>query len=130
MIMGIILVAITFWIVVGAVAIANGYFVYQVRLARYRVMQTLAEKSQPVPLELFQGPRMPAPVGMMRGAIVLMCLGAAFGIFFWSMTSESFFHGPIESAQWLPTLGLLPFSIGLALLLMARNERPIAPKEG
>jgi hypothetical protein len=123
MIMGFVAVAITFWAVIGIVIVANGYFVYQVRMARYRVMQTLAEKGQPVPLELFNGPRKSAPVGLMRGGVVLICIGLALGTFFWSMTAQSMFHGPIEGASWLPTLGLFPFMIGLALLLMAMFER-------
>jgi len=112
-----------FWVVIGAVLIANGFFVYQVRMARYRVMQTLAEKGQPVPVELFNGAVRQAHSGMMRGAIVLLCLGVAFATFFWSMTSVSIFHGPIESALWLPTLGLFPIMLGFALLLMALLER-------
>ena len=116
-------VAITFWVVIGVVVVANGFFVYQVRAARYRVMQTLAEKGQPVPIELFNGPRRAAPVGLMRGGIVLVFIGVALMTFFWSMTAQSYFHGPIESASWLPTLGLFPLMIGLALLLMALFER-------
>ncbi|HXC56418.1 MAG TPA: DUF6249 domain-containing protein [Rhizomicrobium sp.] len=123
MIEGVIAVAIMFWAVIGIVIVANGYFVYQVRMARYRVMQTLADKGQPVPLELFNGPRRAAPVGMMRGAIVLLCIGGALGFFFWSMTAQSVFHGPIENVAWLPTLALFPIMIGVALLLMARLER-------
>lgn len=116
-------VAITFWLVIGIVVVANGFFVYQVRAARYRVMQTLAEKGQPVPVELFNGPKRSAPVGLMRGGIILSFIGFALMGFFWSMTSQSYFHGPIESASWLPTLGLFPLMIGLALLLMALFER-------
>ena len=112
-----------FWIVVGAVLIANGFFVVVVRMARYRVLLTLAEKGQPVPVELFNGAARQAPVGMMRGAIVLICLGIALGVFFWSMTAQSIFHGPIASAAWLPTIALFPVMIGLALLLMALSER-------
>jgi hypothetical protein len=116
-------VGTVFWVVVGAVLIANGFFVYQVRVARYRVMQTLAEKGQPVPVELFNGAVRTAHTGMMRGAIVLLCIGVALATFFWSMTSVSIFHGPIESALWLPTIGLFPIMIGFALLLMALIER-------
>jgi hypothetical protein len=123
MIEGFVTIAITFWLVIAIVLVANGYFVYQVRMARYRVMQTLAEKGQPVPLELFNGPRRSAPVGLMRGGIILVCIGVALGAFFWSMTSQSAFHGPIESANWLPTLGLFPFMIGFSLLVMAMFER-------
>lgn len=123
MIEGFVVIAIAFWVVIAVVLVANGFFVYQVRMARYRVMQTLAEKDQPVPLELFNGPRRTAPVGLMRAGIVLVFLGMALMAFFWSMTSQSFFHGPIDNASWLPTLGLFPFMIGLALLLMAMFER-------
>ena len=123
MIAGFIAVAIMFWAVIGFVLVANGYFVYQVRLARYRVMQTLADKGQPVPLELFNGPRRSAPVGLMRGGIVLVCIGVALMMFFWAMTDQSIFHGPIESASWLPTIGFFPFMIGVALLVMAMFER-------
>ncbi len=120
---GLFAVAIMFWAVIGIVIVANGYFVYQVRMARYRVMQTLADKNQPVPIELFNGEQRRAPVGLMRAGIILVCIGIALGTFFWSMTAQSIFHGPIESASWLPTIGLFPFMIGLALLLMAMLER-------
>jgi hypothetical protein len=117
------MLAALFWVVIGIVVVANGYFVYQVRMARYRVMQTLADKGQPVPVELLRGPRTTANVGLLRGAIVLICLGVALGFFFWSMTAQSLFHGPIESAAWLPTLALFPIMLGLALLLMAMLGR-------
>lgn len=120
---GLFAVAIAFWAVIGAVIIANGYFIYQVRMARYRVMQTLADKGQPVPPEMLNGPRRPAPVGLMRGGIVLVCIGIALGTFFWSMTAQSIFHGPIQSASWLPTIAMLPLMIGIALLAMAMFER-------
>jgi hypothetical protein len=123
MIESVMLVAISFWIVIGVVLVANGYFVYQVRMARYRVMQTLADKGQPVPPELLSGNVRRAPVGLMRGAIILLCLGGALTIFLWSMTAQSIFHGPIEDVAWLPTVGFFPIAIGLALFLMAMLER-------
>jgi uncharacterized membrane protein YidH (DUF202 family) len=123
MMMHVAAVAITLWLVIGVVLILNGYFVYQVRMARYRVMQTLAEKGQPVPVELFNGPVRRAPVGLMRGGIVLVCIGLALGTFFWSMTAQSIFAGPIQHASWLPTIGFFPLMIGVALLLMALLER-------
>src|SRR5215472_14391301 len=122
MIMGFVFVAIVFWAMIGFVFVANGYFVYQVRMARYRVMQTLADKGQPVPPELLSGNVRRAPVGLMRGAIILLCLGGALSIFFWSMTAQSIFHGPIQDVAWLPTIGLFPMAIGFALLLMALLE--------
>ncbi|HEY4943872.1 MAG TPA: DUF6249 domain-containing protein [Rhizomicrobium sp.] len=120
---GIFAVAVMFWTVIGVIVVANGYFIYQVRMARYRVMQTLADKGQPVPVELFNGPRRTAHVGMLRGAIVLLSLGSALGIFFWAMTAQSIFNGPIEHAAWLPSIALFPVMIGVALLLMAMLER-------
>ena len=120
---GLFAVAAMFWTVIGVIVVANGYFIYQVRLARYRVMQTLADKGQPVPLELFNGQRRTAHTGMLRGAIVLLCLGTALGFFFWSMTAQSIFHGPIEHAAWLPSIALFPVLLGFALLLMALLER-------
>lgn len=112
-----------FWVVIAIVLVANGYFVFQVRMARYRVMQTLAEKGQPVPAELLGGTKRTLHFGMLRGAIVLLCLGSALGVFFWSMTAQSIFHGPIEHAAWLPSVALFPLMLGLALLLMATFER-------
>ena len=120
---GLFAVAAMFWTVIGIIVVANGYFIYQVRMARYRVMQTLADKGQPVPIELFNGPRRTAHAGMLRGAIVLLSLGSALGLFFWSMTAQSIFHGPIENAAWLPTIALFPIAIGFSLLLMAILER-------
>jgi hypothetical protein len=123
----IVAAAIAFWVVIGVVLVANGYFVYQVRMARYRVMQTLADKGQPVPPELFTGVLRRAPAGLMRGGIVMTCLGLALGTFLWAMTAQSVFAGPIRDVGWLPTVALFPIMIGVALLLMAMFERRRAP---
>jgi uncharacterized protein DUF6249 len=120
---GLAVIAVTFWVVIGIVVVANGYFVYQVRMARYRVMQTLADKGQPVPIELFTGVLRRAPTGLMRGGIVMTCLGLALGGFLWAMTAQSVFAGPIHDVGWLPTVALFPLMIGVALLLMAMFER-------
>ncbi|MBS0471742.1 MAG: hypothetical protein JSR60_11770 [Proteobacteria bacterium] len=122
MMSGIVTVATVLWIVLGLVFIANGFFVYQVRMARYRVMQTLAEKGQPVPPELLGGSVRRAHAGMMRGGIILIGLGAAFGVFLWAMTEQSMFHGPV-GANWLPTLALFPLLLGLSLVLLAIFDR-------
>jgi hypothetical protein len=127
---GIAAMGVTFWLVIGAVFVANSYFAHNVRMARYRVMQTLADKGQPVPLELLNQPGKPggsSPVWLMRGGLVLISIGGALSIFFWSMSAQSIFHGPIESGQWLPTIGLFPLSIGIALVLLARHERSHTP---
>ncbi len=87
-------IATSFWVIIGVVVVANGYFVYQVRMARYRVMQSLADKGQPVPIELFNGEQRRAPVGLMRAGLILIAIGIALGTFFWSMTEQSVFHGP------------------------------------
>lgn len=123
MIDGLVMVAVIFWVVIGIVIVANGFFVYQVRMARWRVMQTLADKGQPVPIELFHGPARQAPLGLLRGGTILVALGVALGAFFWSMTAQSLFHGPIVDANWLPTIALFPIMIGVALLVMAMFER-------
>ncbi|MBV9044859.1 MAG: hypothetical protein JO348_12825 [Alphaproteobacteria bacterium] len=126
----ILFISITFWVVIAVVVVANGYFVYQVRMARYRVMQTLADKNQPVPPELFSGPRSSAHTGMIRGGIIMVALGFALGVFLWSMTAQSVFAGPIQGVGWLPTISLFPIAIGVSLLLMAMIGRgaPPAPK--
>ena len=118
-----IIVAVVFWLVIGTVIVANGYFVYQVRVARYRVMQSLADKNQPVPAEMFGGTAHSRPVGLMRGGIVLVCLGLAIGGFFWAMTDQWLFHGPIREVSWLPAVALFPLMIGISLLVIAMFER-------
>ncbi|HWD27170.1 MAG TPA: DUF6249 domain-containing protein [Rhizomicrobium sp.] len=123
----IVLAGVAIWVVVGIVLIANGYFVYQVRIARYRVMQTLADKGQPVPPELFTGVLRQAPVGLLRGGIVMTCLGLALGIFLWAMTAQSVFAGPIDNLGWLPTVAFFPIMVGVALLLMAMVDRRRLP---
>jgi len=123
MIDGIIRGAVIFWVVIGVVIVANGFFIWQARMARWRVMQTLADKGQPVPVELFHGPMRQAPLGLLRGGTVLVALGLALGVFFWSMTAQSPFNGPITEANWLPTIALFPIMIGVALLIMAMFDR-------
>lgn len=122
MMQGFVMIVIVFWVVIGIVVIANGYFVYQVRMARYRVMQTLADKGQPVPTELLGGNLRPAHTGLMRGGIVMLCLGLSLGGFLWAMTAQSLFQGPIHIG-WLPTVALFPLFLGIALVAMAVLDR-------
>jgi hypothetical protein len=128
-----ILVTAIFWIAIALIAVAASFFSYLSRTARYRMLQSLAEKGQPLPPELLAnlaeldtrgGPRQ-----SLRGGIVLVCIGVALAFFFWAMTGGGGFDGPIRGVSWLPAVGVFPFMVGVALLLIAVFDRhPPRPK--
>jgi hypothetical protein len=119
-----ILVTAIFWIAIALIAVAASFFSYLSRTARYRMLQSLAEKGQPLPPELLNtladsntGSR-----GTLRGGIILICIGSALAFFLWAMTNNGF-DGPIEHLSWLPAVGAFPIMIGLGLLLIAIFDR-------
>ncbi len=127
-----VLVTAIFWIAIALIAVAASFFSYMSRSARYRMVQSLAEKGQPLPPELMAsladanagtGPRQ-----SLRAGIVLVCIGVAIAFFFWALTGGGSFVG-VASVSWLPAIGIFPFMVGVALLLIALFDRhPPRPK--
>jgi hypothetical protein len=87
------------------------YFRHRRRVILHETLRTMVEKGQPIPPELLAGrvdagavgrPR--SASGDLRNGLVLVCVGAAL----------FYLHG-----KW----GLIPFAIGLALLIVSAFER-------
>jgi hypothetical protein len=121
---------IVVWLVIAVIAIAGIVFRFLTEMSRHHTMRVLAEKGQQIPPEIFGGDAASyyRTAASFRAGIVLMCIGVAAGVFFWAMTSDSgIFRGPISGISWLPVLGVIPFMLGFALLVIALFERRLPP---
>jgi hypothetical protein len=105
------------------------FFSYLNRRAKYRMIERLAEKGQPLTPEMLsgitngsggKGDKNPVTSG-----IFLMCIGVALAIFFWGLDG---FQMPWNGGDFLPVIGIFPFMVGLARVLGARAERREEPK--
>ena len=115
-----------FWIAVVAIVFVGNFFSYRERASRYRMIETLAEKGQPIPPEYlgngrrYYSWRYGNPVG---SGIYLMCIGVALFVFFWAMSGGGYpFSG--DGPNWLPFIGIFPFMVGLARVLAGLFDRP------
>jgi len=111
---------IAFWVMIGAVIITAIYFRHQGRMARTRLLQTLAEKGQPIPAGLLNGDLKTKTNPIARG-IVLISVGLAAILFLWAITSGTF--GEKAPDTWLPFLGAFPLFIGIAYLAIGLYQR-------
>ncbi len=112
-----------FWIAIAVIGVAGSFFSYMSRAARYRMLQSLAEKGQTLPPEVLANlADANASPRNIRAGVILVCIGIALAFFLWSMTSPVF-DGPIPHLSWLPSLGVFPFMIGVGLLLIAAFDR-------
>lgn len=123
-----------FWIVIGVIAVAAIYFRYLEQASRDKTLRTLAEKGQSIPPELLRydgrtyGYR---GGGTIRGGLILMAVGAGVAIMFWGMTGyDSSIEGMAARGAWLPTLGAIPFLIGVALFLSGLFDRRPPRQDG
>jgi len=113
-----------FWIAVVAIVFFGNFFSYRERVSRHRMIETLAEKGQPIPPEYVGNGgrhyswRYTNPIG---SGIYLMCVGVALFVFFWAMTSGGSFYG---TPSWLPFVGIFPFMVGLGRMLAGLFDRP------
>jgi len=120
--------ALILWGAIAVIVVAGNFFSYRSQASRHRMMETLAEKGQPIPPELMSNGRdyyhyrYRSPI---QSGIFLMCIGIALAVFFWAMTGGGDFvdsKGHIPS--WLPVVGIFPFMIGLARFLGGLFDRP------
>jgi Domain of unknown function (DUF6249) len=116
-----------FWIAVVAIVFFGNFFSYRERASRHRMIETLAEKGQPIPPEYlgngrrYYSMRYSNPVG---SGIYLMCIGIALFVFFWAFTGGG---NPLVgdyNHDWLPFVGIFPFMIGLGRMLAGLFDRP------
>lgn len=119
-----------FWIAIVLIVFFSVFFSYRERTSRYRMIEKLADKGQPIPPELLAngrdgyyryGYRYGSPI---RSGIFLMCIGVALAVFFWAMTGGGNLFEGDRMPNWLPFIGIFPFMTGLARLLAGIFDRP------
>jgi Domain of unknown function (DUF6249) len=115
-----------FWIAIVAMVFFGNFFAYRERASRHRMIETLAEKGQPIPPEYIGSGRRYSwrygnPVG---SGIYLMCVGVALFVFFWAITGGGNIFDGERMPSWLPFIGIFPFMVGVARLLAGLFDRP------
>jgi protein-S-isoprenylcysteine O-methyltransferase Ste14 len=118
--------SIVFWGAIVCFVLIGSYFKFKTRESEHRMLERLAEKGQAISPDLLanigrdDGHR----GGSITGALVLMFIGIGVAFMLWSMTGAGgFFQGDAGTPNWLPTVGLIPFLIGVALLIGRLFER-------
>ncbi|HVU21137.1 MAG TPA: DUF6249 domain-containing protein [Rhizomicrobium sp.] len=118
---------IIFWGAIVLIIVIVNFFSHRNMASRHRMIETLAEKGQPIPPELLmpmrgRDYRFYSPI---QSGIFLMCIGVALAVFFWAMTGGgNYFEGTDRMPSWLPFIGIFPFMVGLARFLGGLFDRP------
>jgi len=117
---------IIFWGAIVLIVVVSNYFSYKSSSSRHRMMETLAQKGQPIPPELLATTgrdryRYHNPI---QSGIFLMCIGVALAVFFWAMSGGGNYFDGEHMPSWLPFIGIFPFMIGLARFLGGIFDRP------
>ena len=116
---------IIFWGAIVLIVVITNYFSYKNMSSRHRMMETLAEKGQPIPPEMLASSRdryrYHNPI---QSGIFLMCIGVALAVFFWAMGGGGNLIEGDRMPNWLPVIGIFPFMIGLARFLGGFFDRP------
>lgn len=119
--------SLIFWGAIVMIVIVGNFFSYRTQASRHRMMETLAEKGQPIPPELLSGNRDYSRYhrSSVQSGIFLMCVGIALAVFFWAMSGGgNLMDGNGHMPNWLPVIGIFPFMVGLARLLGGIFDRP------
>lgn len=109
-------VAVVFWLVIGAIAVAGVIGSSYRATKKNELIERLIEKSQPVPPQLLEGSTYNWR-GFMIGGVVLTSMGVGLAIFFTALIT---WQVQGEGQRFLPFISAFPISIGVALLLIAR----------
>jgi hypothetical protein len=108
---------VIFWTAIVLIVFFSSFFSYRARAHRYRVIETLVEKGQPIPPELLSRDDhyRHGYYSSVQQGIFLMCIGVALAVFFWAFGGG--FGDGEHIPGWLPVVGIFPFMVGLARLL-------------
>jgi hypothetical protein len=130
--------AAVFWVAIVAVVFISSFFRYRERTSRHRMIETLAEKGQPIPpddfgYERYYGRHYWRYRSPIASGILLMCVGVALAVFLWGMTGGGNpfawdTGGDGHPPSWLPFVGVFPFMVGFARLLAGIFDRPQPPR--
>lgn len=126
---GLLNTAVT-WGAIVIIVVVSRYFRHQSRIAKYQMLEKMAEKGQTIPPDVLarddyrdRGCRDNATSGIM-----LMCVGIGLGLFFWALSGGyGIFHHPTNVPDWMVFVGVIPFMIGLGRLLTSLFVRPRPP---
>lgn len=115
------------WVAIVAVVFVACFFKYRERESHHRMIETLAQKGQPIPPELLTNGRFyksswhyGSPI---QSGIYLMCIGVALALFLWALSGGSNVFEGDRGPNWLPFVGIFPFMVGLARLLAGIVDR-------
>jgi len=119
---GAIAISLAFWIAVVAIVFIAVFFGHRAKMARYKLLETMAEKGQPISPDVLAslGDSRQKPKGGMTSGIFQMCIGVALAIFFWGL---GHFQNPFDGGSWLVVIGIFPFMVGLARVLACVFEK-------
>jgi len=115
-----------FWGAIVCFVLIGSFFRYKTRESEHRMLERLAEKGQTISSDLLSSISREdhRKGGGLRAGIVLMAVGIGVAFMLWAMTGGGgIFQGDAGSPNWLPTVGAIPFLIGLALFLTGLFER-------
>jgi hypothetical protein len=120
--------SLIFWGAVVLMIVARSFFRHRSRVAKYKMMETLAEKGQTLSPELMASmsngrDRDDRHGGPIQSGIFLMCIGIALAIFFWALCGGGNFFQGEHIPNWLPVIGIFPFMVGLARFIGGLTER-------
>lgn len=118
--------SVIFWVAIVLIVIVSNFFRHQSRVAKYKMMETLAEKGQTISPDLLRdmgNGREYHNHGPVSSGIFLMCIGIALAVFFWALGGGGNFFQGEHVPNWLPVIGIFPFMIGLARLLGGFTDR-------
>ena len=118
--------AAIFWGAIVCFVLIGSYFKYKSRESEHRFLERLAEKGQQLTPDLLASVARDdrGKGGAVRGGIILMGIGVGLAVFLWAMTGGGgLFQGDTGAPNWLPTVGAIPFMIGVAMFLTSFIDR-------
>lgn len=111
-------VAIVFWLVIGVIAVAGVIGSSYRETKKNALIESLIEKGQPIPPQLFEGSKPYDWRGFMIGGVMSTAVGVALAIFFWALTT---WQATDPEQRFLPFISAFPIVIGVALIAIARH---------
>ncbi len=122
--------SVVFWGAIVLIVVVSSFFRHQSRVAKYKMIEKLAEKGQTISPELLHNVSIGIGNGRefyhrspIQSGIFLMCIGIALAVFFWALGGGGNFFQGEHVPNWLPVIGIFPFMVGLARLLGGLTDR-------
>lgn len=113
-------VSVVFWLVIGAVAVAGVIGNSYAATKKNALIESLIEKGQPIPPQLFEGRKLYDWRGFMVAGVICVAAGIALLIFFCALIT---WQVDDVDQRFLPFISAFPLSVGVACLLIAKFLR-------